>query len=213
MDRKLVTAMLCLTAMLTVSLGAFAQAASKPAAPSAPAASTPAASTPAAQATISSVVDRQVTQYEKLVIDVADAMPEDKYGFNPESLGIKGAAFTGVRTFAELIKHTATANYVFWTAVTGDAMPAGVKGPNGPDEIKTKADIVKYLKDSFALGHKAAAALNASNAAELLPFRSNKAARLYLTTTPVVHAADEYGQMVEYLRMSGIVPPASRSNP
>ena len=140
MKRNLMLVM-CLTVMLSVSLGAFAQATTKPATPSA----SPASPTPPPP-TISSVVDRQVSQYEKLVIDVADAMPEDRYGFTPESLSIKGAAFTGVRTFAQLIKHTATANYVFWTAITGDPMPAGVRNENAKavsarfrqgDEIKT----------------------------------------------------------------------------
>jgi hypothetical protein len=105
----------------------------------------------------------------------------------------------------------ATANYAFWTPLTGDPMPAGVKGPNGPDNLKTKADIVKYLKDSFALGHKAAQTLTSENALEQVQFRQGKAPRLYLATFAVEHAYDHYGQMVLFLRMSGITPPGSRA--
>jgi len=173
--------------------------------------------TPAAQTsqqpapTIASVVDREVSSYEKLVIDVAEAMPENKYNFTPASLNIPGAAFKDVRTFAQLIKHTATANYVFWGAATGEKPPASITGPNGPDEMKSKTEIVQFLRDSFAVGHRAAKLLTAENVLEPVPvpFRNSTVPRLYAATNAVIHCGDEYGQMVEYLRMNGIVPPAS----
>src|SRR4029077_17829020 len=134
-------------------------------------------------------------------------MPEDKFNFTPESLSIKGTEFKGVRTFALLIKHTATANFRNWSALSGDKFPENIKGPNGPDELKTKAEIIQFLKDSFAVGHRAAKTLTAENIMEQLPFRNATAPRLFLATFAVVHDGDEYGQMVEYLRMNGIVPP------
>ena len=92
----------------------------------------------AAPATFASVVDRQVSQYEKNMVEAAEAMPADKFDFTPASLNIPGAAYNDVRTFAALVKHTATANYRFWTTLTGEKMPENIKGPNGPDELKTK---------------------------------------------------------------------------
>jgi len=77
-------------------------------------------------------------------------------------------------------------------------------------QSRSKADIIKFLKDSFALGHKAAATLTAENM--LQNPGSSKSTRLRLATFGVAHAYDHYGQMVEYLRMSGIVPPASRAS-
>jgi hypothetical protein len=74
--------------------------------------------------------------------------------------------------------------------------------------VKTKAEAIKFLKDSFALGHKAAAALTPQNM--LQPGANSKSPRLFLATFAVAHAYDHYGQMVEYLRMNGIVPPDSR---
>jgi uncharacterized damage-inducible protein DinB len=74
--------------------------------------------------------------------------------------------------------------------------------------LKTKADILKFLKDSFALGHKAAATLTTENM--LQAPGSSKSSRLHLAEFGVAHAFNHYGQMVEYLRMNGIVPPASR---
>ncbi len=87
-------------------------------------------------------------------------------------------------------------------------MPENIKDGNGPADLKSKLDILKFLKDSFALGHKAAATLTAENM--LQTPGNSKSTRLHLANFGVAHAYDHYGQMVEYLRMNGIVPPASR---
>jgi len=166
--------------------------------------------TPDAPPTVASVVDRQVSGIEKQILDVAEAMPEDKYDFSPERLNIPGAEYKGVRTFALELKHVAASNDALWGNVAGDKVPDNLRGGNGPEEIKSKADIVKLLKESFALGHRAAASLTAENM--LQPPAGGKSTRLHLVTFGVAHAFDHYGQMVEYLRMNGIVPPASRGN-
>jgi len=158
--------------------------------------------------TIASTLERQVSAIEKQVVEVAEAMPEDKFNFSPESLNIPGAEYKGVRTFAVQVKHVAASNYLIWSPVTGDKLPEGLKDGNGPENLKTKADIIRFLKDSFALGHKVAAMLTTENMLQV-PEHS-KSPRLYLATFGVAHAYDHYGQMVEYLRMNGIVPPASR---
>jgi len=187
---------------------AFAQGA-KSAAPAASPAATPAPAAP----TVSAVIDREISIIEKEFVDAADAMPEDKYNFTPAGLNLQGSDYKGVRTFAEEVKHVATANYMFWGAITGDPMLPGTAGPNGPDSIKTKAEIMKYLKDSFAIGHKAAGTLTAENIVTTVkvPVMSpNPISKLFVATFGVAHGFDHYGQMVEYLRMNGIVPPASR---
>jgi hypothetical protein len=158
--------------------------------------------------TIVSTVDRQISTIEKQVVDAAEAMPEDKFNFSPESLNIAGGEYKGVRTFAVQVRHVAASNYFIWSPLTGDKLPEGLKDGNGPENLKTKADIIRFLRDSFALGHKAAATLTTENMLQT-PERS-KSPRLYLATFGVAHAYDHYGQMVEYLRMNGIVPPASR---
>lgn len=201
----------CLLAVLTFAVGAFAQGGTKPAAPAASPAPQAQAS-PAAPATFASVVDRQVSTYEKNVVDAAEAMPADKFDFTPATLNIPGAAYKDVRTFAQLVKHTATANYRLWTNITGEKMPENIKGTNGPDELKTKAEIIQFLKDSFAVGHRAAKTVTAQNALEEIAWFRGTAPRLFVASAAVIHDADEYGQMIEYLRMNGIVPPASRGN-
>ena len=158
--------------------------------------------------TITSIVDREISTIEKQIVEAAEAMPEDKFNFSPESLNIPGDDYKGVRTFALQVKHVAASNYFLWSGLTGDQLPEDFKGGNGPEDLKAKADIVKFLKDSFALGHKAAATLTAQNM--LQTAEHSKSSRLYLATFAVAHAFNHYGQMVEYLRMNGIVPPASR---
>jgi hypothetical protein len=161
-----------------------------------------------APVTVSSVIDKQISAVEKLTVEAAEAMPEAKWEFSPESLNIPGSAYQGVRTFAVQVKHLAASNFAIWSGITGDKIPDDYRGGDGPASLKAKAEIMKLLKDSFAMGHKAAAALTADNL--LQPAAGSKSPRLHLATFGVEHAYDSYGQMVEYLRMNGIVPPASR---
>src|SRR5215813_3698299 len=90
-------------------------------------------------------------------------MPEGKFNFSPENLRVAGADYQGVRTFALQIRHIAASNYAIWSPVTGDEVPKDYLGGNGPENLTTKADILRFLKDSFALGHKAASMLTVEN--------------------------------------------------
>jgi uncharacterized damage-inducible protein DinB len=154
-------------------------------------------------------VDREISAIEKQIMEAAEAMPEEKFNFSPETLSIPGDDYKGVRSFAVQVKHIASSNYFLWSPLTGDPVPASIKDGNGPADVKTKADILKFLRDSFALGHKAAATLTPQNMLE--PPAGSKSTRLHLAEFGVAHAYNHYGQMVEYLRMNGIVPPASRA--
>lgn len=168
-----------------------------------------AAATPQqAPSTVASVVDRDISAVEKQIVDAAEAMPEDRFNFTPEALNIPGSDYKGVRSFAVQVRHIAASNWFIWSPLTGDKLPEGLKDGNGPEALKTKADLLKFLKDSFALGHKAATTLTTENM--LQSPGNSKSSRLRLAEFGVAHAYDHYGQMVEYLRMNGIVPPASR---
>jgi hypothetical protein len=131
------TQIFLLSAALTFTMTAWAQTA-KPAASPQPA------------PTLASMVDDEITAIEKQIVDVAEAMPEDKYNFSPESLNIPGDDYKGVRTFALQVKHVAASNYFIWSTITGDKLPDNLKDGNGPTDLKSKADILKFLKDSFA---------------------------------------------------------------
>src|SRR5947209_6353357 len=144
---------------------------------------------------------------EEQFVSVADAMPEDKYSYAPTS-----GEFKGVRTFAEQVKHVAAANYMFGAGVLGEKKPpVDVGGENGPATMKSKAEIVKFLNDSFAYLHKALGSVTEKNQLDMIETEfGSKAPRLMLASFAVAHPFDHYGQMVEYLRMNGIVPPSSR---
>jgi hypothetical protein len=166
---------------------------------------------PPAPASVGAALDREISLVEGQVVAAVQAMPEDKFNFSPDSLGIKGANFKGVYTFAGLVKHLAAANYFLWGGAGGDKVPAIITGIKGPESMTSKAEIVQLLKDSFVSGHHAAAALTAENSLDMVPGAGgSKVPRVFGLTFATVHAFDEYGQMEEYLRMNGIVPPASQ---
>lgn len=157
--------------------------------------------------TVSQIMDRSLKPVEGEFVPAADAMPEDKYSFAPSN-----GEFKGVRTFAQQIKHVAAVNYLIGAAILEEKPPVDTGGESGPDSMTSKADIMKYLKDSFAYLHKALASINESNqTAEMKnPFGEGKTTKLGFATIALWHPFDHYGQMVEYLRMNGIIPPASR---
>ena len=137
------------------------------------------------------------------VLAYIDAMPDSATGFHPTP---------GVRTFAQQVKHVAAVNYLVFATVLGEKPPVDTGEENGPASIKSKAEITKFLRDSFAYGHRALATLTPENSVAPIdsPFGKDKVTRLGMATLIIGHCFDHYGQMVLYLRMNGIVPPASR---
>lgn len=160
-----------------------------------------------AKPTISGEINKNIGWPESEMVPAADAMPEDKYGFAPSN-----GEFKGVRTFSQQVKHIAAVNYIIGAAILGEKPPVDTGGESGPDSLKSKADIMKFLKDSFAYLHKAAGSITAENAVVSVksPFGDGMTTRLAMGGAASAHVFDHYGQMVVYLRMNGIIPPASR---
>jgi dienelactone hydrolase len=160
--------------------------------------------------TLAAAVDREITRVEEQVLAAAEAMPEDRFDFSPERLRVPGSAYQGVRTFAVQVRHIAASNYFIWSPLTGERLPEGLVNGEGPVELRSRAQILGFLRSSFALGHRAAATLTPENM--LQPATPTSAStRVQRATFAVAHAFDHYGQMVEYLRMNGIIPPATRA--
>ncbi len=158
-------------------------------------------------AKFSIAVERLFNKIENDILTSAQAMPEDRFYFTPENLQIKNSNFKGVRTFAGQIMHLATDNILIWSAITGDSVRNDIQDVNGPASIKTKNDVIKYLKSSFDEGHKAVSMLTEKNAMDMIEFRGRKLPKLDLAFYGLTHANEHYGQMVVYLRMCGIIPP------
>ncbi len=163
------------------------------------------------QQSISPAIDRQFNKIESDILSTAQAMPEEKFDFTPESLNIKNSDFKGVRTFAGQIKHLASDNILIWSAINGDAVRLDIEDVNGPKNLKTKKEVIEYLKSSFAIGRKAVSTLTTSNAMDLIEFRGRKLSKLDLAFYALTHANEHYGQMVIYLRFCGIIPPPTIS--
>jgi hypothetical protein len=146
---------------------------------------------------------------EKGIVSAADAMPADKYGFAPTD-----GEFKGVRTFGQMVKHLSATNDILAAAALGEEPPADAGDELGPEAVRTKAEILNYLASSFAHLDKAIEAIGQKNtpvkSSPISPLKSADVTRLALVVESYVHAYDHYGQMVEYLRMNGVVPPASR---
>jgi len=157
--------------------------------------------------TVTMILDHTVSNLESEFVPAADAMPEDKYSFAPT-----GGEFKGVRTYAQQIKHVAAVNYELGAAILEEKPPVELNGEAGPASISSKADILKYLKESFEYVHKAIATINETNFTGTVrsPFGEGKVSRMGLASSVAWHGYDHYGQIVVYLRMNGIVPPASR---
>ena len=157
--------------------------------------------------TATEILDHSLSNVESEFVPAADAMPEDKFSFAPTN-----GEFKGVRTFGQQIKHVAAVNYELGAALLEQKPPVDIGEESGPASVTSKADIMKYLKDSFAYAHKAIASINDKNLTETVksPFGEGHVSRMGLAMAFASHAEDHYGQMVEYLRMNGIIPPASR---
>jgi|SRR5579863_2541231 len=159
---------------------------------------------PAGHRSLGMTLDYWVTNTEQLVVPAAEAMPESKYSFAPSQ-----GAFEGVRSFADQVKHLAAANYQLGAGILGEKPPLGTKDEKAPDSVNTKAQIMEYLKGSFACLHRAAATIDEKNMNRSVKAKGDRT-RMWLMVDALVHSSNHYGQMVEYLRMNGIVPPASR---
>jgi DinB family protein len=146
---------------------------------------------------------------ENEIISTVDAMPADKFGFAPTD-----GEFKGVRTFGQMVKHFSATNHILAAAALGEEPPAEAGDELGPESVRTKAEILAYLKGSFVHLDKAVEAIGQINipvnASPISPLKRGEVTRLALITETLLHAYDHYGQLVEYLRMNGVVPPASR---
>ena len=150
--------------------------------------------------------DAAVSGIERNWTGIAQAMPADKYNFAPSAaIFVAGqkVQYDGVRTFAQIITHTIQVNYNTFASIGGikpDVDTAAI------GKLTSKDDIVKALADTFAFAHKAVANVTAANA--FLSVRGTQTP-VSMLSMAIGHANDEYGQAVEYLRMNGLVPPAS----
>ncbi|HEY3443942.1 MAG TPA: DinB family protein [Paludibaculum sp.] len=157
---------------------------------------------------IAKIYDSQLSSIESELVPLIEAMPADKLAFAPTQ-----GEFNGARTFAQQATHIAAVVYAVSATTLGEKNPTDMgANENGPASLKSKEDVVKYVKAAFAYGHKAMLSLTAKNLTDQMPspFGPGKMPRAAAASVAVWHSFDHYGQMAVYARMSGIIPPASR---
>jgi uncharacterized damage-inducible protein DinB len=158
--------------------------------------------------TISESVARPLSLAQWQLLSVAEAMPEEKYGFVPTA-----GEFKGVRSFAEQIKHVACGHLAFFNQIEGTTPPEHCdKG--GPSPAQTKAELLRYLRESFEYGNRVLASVDDKNALARVegPYGGPNT-KLGIAILAIWHISDHYGQLVAYLRMNGIVPPGTQQHP
>jgi len=157
---------------------------------------------------LADVFDGQLKNVENDLIPLMEAMPAERYVFAPTS-----GEFKGVRTFGAQAKHIATVIYQVSAVMRAEKAPVDIgANDDGPAALKTKAEIMNYVKGSLAYGHKALAGLNEKNQMDSLNVFGSMS-RIGAASMLAWHSFDHYGQMVVYARMNGVVPPASLPRP
>ncbi len=155
-------------------------------------------------------LDTMLSMFEAELTGVVKTMPAEKFGFAPSAGTFAAgseAKFTGVRTFAQQATHLADANYYFYSVVSGTKPDVDMKTLDG---LTKKEDILAALAKSFVFAHKAIATITAENAFTAIKPVDGMTTRATLAAFGVAHGNDHYGQMVEYLRMNGLLPPGSK---
>lgn len=154
--------------------------------------------------------DAMLSAFESEFTGVVKAMPAYKFSFAPSAGAFAlpvGAKFEGVRTFAQQVTHVIQANFYFYSLISGAKPDVDMKAIGG---YTTKEQIVPALAASFAYAHKAVATITPANAFETIKGADGMNTRATLASFGVAHGYDHYGQMVEYLRMNGVLPPGSK---
>lgn len=172
----------------------------------------PPAPPPGTQEDPAKAVDGLLSLMEWQVMGAARAMPADKYGFAPAQdifVPSQKTQFATVRTFVAQVTHLAQANYFFfsWSGIKPDRDLKAIGA------IRTKDEAVAALEASFVYAHKAIATITPENAFVAIKPIDGYSTRVTIAAFAAAHGNDHYGQMVEYLRMNGIVPPASAGPP
>jgi uncharacterized damage-inducible protein DinB len=135
------------------------------------------------------------------LITMAEDFPEDKYDYK---------ATPAERTFAENLLHVAGVNYYFTNAVRGEKPPVGENPPRS--QYKTKADVIAFVKKSFADGAAAIEGRGDKGMSETVvdPYNNEETRISDYAYGFIEHSGEHYGQLVVYYRLNGIVPPESR---
>ena len=148
----------------------------------------------------SEAVLEQWNDIGRKLIAMAEDFPEDKYGYKPAPES---------RTFAESLAHAAGAMYYF-TDIADGKKPRYEDNPK-MDNLKTKAQLVAFVKQCVADGAEAIKKKGDKGLNEAVDDGSPHLDRLYdLAYGLIEHSGEHYGALVVYYTANAMVPPESR---
>jgi len=143
--------------------------------------------------------DGEWMHVSRQLVALAEATPADKFAWRPAA---------GVRSVSEVYMHIALAN--FWLlSVTGVKLPADMTSNDLEKTVKTKAEVVSWLKRSLEAVKAARATVTAADLARKVKVEERDATVDGMYLRIIIHANEHMGQLIAYARMSGVVPPWS----
>ena len=150
-----------------------------------------------AQATIHGDLLKDWAAQKDMLVKIANAMPEDKFGFKPTP---------AQRNFGEQVLHIAQVNMMLLNTLGGKAAAPAVNL-----KATSKADIVKAMSDSFDHGTALLKEFdNTTIQGTVQAMFMGASTRARIVFFLISHTQDIYGQMAVYLRLNGVIPPASQ---
>lgn len=146
---------------------------------------------------VTTTVKSQLTRYEKNMVDAADLMPAEKYGFKPTP---------EMNSFGHVVMHIAQSNNFLCSKISGQAAPDAKLADTDPKE-----KLVAALKASFEYCSTALAGVDDSKLGDSLTlFGNRQTSRAGALITLSDDWYDHYGAQAIYLRLNGILPPTAQ---
>jgi uncharacterized damage-inducible protein DinB len=139
-----------------------------------------------------------VKNHTKIIIDAAEAMPADKYGYKPTA---------AQWTFGKIIAHMAGDNRITCSAIAGVAAD---KSPE-PSATASKEELVSALKSSLTFCEQAVAKVEDKMLGDSVTYYGQRATRVSPLIGLVEDWSDHYGQLAGYLRLNNVLPPTAKN--
>jgi uncharacterized damage-inducible protein DinB len=133
------------------------------------------------------------------LIALAEATPEDKFGWRPAP---------GVRSTSEVYMHIVIANF-YLLSVTGPKMPPEL-GEEMETSVTSKAEVIHWLKRSLSAVEEAHLHVTPSDLQRKVHIADRDATVEGMYLRIIVHANEHMGQLIAYARMTGVTPPWSK---
>jgi uncharacterized damage-inducible protein DinB len=133
-------------------------------------------------------------------IELAEAMPEDRYGWSPGE---------GVMPVARVYAHVAHYNYYYPASSMGVAAPRGLDADSVENRAR-KAEVLDLLRSSHEHVRQVVRGISDEQLAATTKLYGRDVPQWSVLLQLLAHMNEHLGQSIAYARMNGVVPPWSR---